>query len=187
MVCLQALSLFVLIISLNIFEVYLLHGFSSLKPLAFFQVLRRLAGVCIVEALSCWFTNVKVNQKGLLSIRLFLLEGLLWVCTLQSRSADSFWSHVRNHILRLLLLPLLLYSPCPPIPRVCLERDDSKKSKFDLFRSTGHAWSVTTRTSYCKGWRLCSSYRALSWILHAFFSASRRAYLAPCPICLCVR
>ena len=133
------LSLFSFLSSLdenNISEVYLLHGFSSLKPLAFFQVFRRLPGVCIVKALSCWFTNVNVNQKGLLSIRLSFLKVY---------SEYAHFNHVR------LTASGLMYgiissgfdyyyysykSPCPPTPR-CLEHDDSKNFKIDLFKALG--------------------------------------------------
>ena len=134
-------------------------------------------------------------------LKLIREEGLLtWTWIKKGPSFDSSfpsWRYAHfNHVqltasgliygiiilsLRLLPLPLLLYSPCPLTPR-CLEHDDSKVSKIEKH----WACSINCHANSSKeGLRLWSSYRAWSWILYASFSASRRAYHAPCLICLC--
>ena len=87
----------------------------SLKPL---NLLSPPSGrVCIVKLLRAGLlTWMRESMGGFFRLVFYFLNVLLWVCTFQSRSADSFWSHIRNHNLRLLLSLLLLYSPCPSYP-----------------------------------------------------------------------
>ena len=175
MVCLQALSLFVLIISgwkqtlWSLSSTSVFHHWSRSPSFKFSAVWPACVSLRLFRAR---FTNVNVNQKGVLWTCLLHLEfGLLWIChTLITFNWQLLVSYTESYP-QALTITITSYThkapPHTPAPR-CLEHDDSKNSKIDLFRSTGRARSMTTRTRICKGWRLCSSYRALSWVLYAF-------------------
>lgn len=140
--------------------VYLLHGFFWSCSPSFSAVWR-----CVLWSSSCWL------------LKWMWVKGASFNLSFPSWTFYSEYAHF-NHA-QLTASSLIygtissgsyyyyyFYTRHAPTPRCLPEHDDSKSSKIGIFRSH-YACSIDCHANERRGWRLCSSYRAVSWILYA--------------------